>query len=166
MEAQILDPANTYTDIAERMKARGWEISRSTIFRKAHRMNAVAVRLEESRRQTMALIQYSRENNDVAAGEIATSILMDSLTRRISTADDEIGEIPIEKAGKLLIDLQRSTVYRERMKGAREKACQAIEANILRKIRAELAEKPELLEQLTAIVQDAVREEAARDDDK
>jgi hypothetical protein len=164
LDALILDPKNTYKDIMMLLSKRGHELSQSTVARRARRLNAVAARLEESRRGTAALIQYSRDNLNLEASDIATSSMFDSLLQRITTGGEKIEELPIEKAGQLLINLQRSLVYRERMKSVRAQACKKVEAEILRQLRERLSDKPDILAELSEMVKQTVDEEANRDE--
>ena len=164
LDARLADVRYSYTEIAEEMTSKGWEISKSSVGRYALRRNAVAKRLKEAREQTIALINTVRDNKDIEATEVASSILIDGLTRRIATAEEEFEEMPLEKAGKLLVALQRSTVYKERMKSTRSRACKDVESNILRRMREQVHSDPDLLARLTDIVQAAAAEEAMRDD--
>lgn len=152
----------TYVEISEAMTAKGWEISRQSIGRYALRQNAVANRLMDAREQTAALLAVARNNQDVEATELTTSILIDGLTQRIATAQEEFDEMPLEKAAKLVVALQRSAVYKARMRATRAQACHDVEANILAKIREQVQEDPELVARLSAIVSAAANEEAKR----
>lgn len=114
------------------------------------------------REQTTALLAVARTNQDVEATELATSILIDGLTQKIATAQEEFDELPLEKAGKLLVALQRSAVYKARMRATRAQACHDVEANILAKIREQVQGDQELVTRLSAIVSAAATEEAKR----
>lgn len=151
-----------YVQIAEEMTEKGWEISRQSIGRYALRQNAVAKRLMDAREQTTALLAAARNNQDVEATELATSILIDGLTRRIATAEEDFDAISLEKAGKLLVALQRSAVYKARMRATRAQACHDVEANLLAKIREQIQNDPELVARLSTIISAAAEEEARR----
>ena len=161
----LADVTFTYVQIADAMTSKGWEISRQSVGRYALRQNAVAKRLMDVREQTTALIAAARTNQDVEATEVATSILIDGLTQKIATAQEEFDEMPLEKAGKLLVALQRSAVYKARMRATRAQACHDVEANILAKIREQVQGDQELVSRLAAIVSAAANEEAKRHED-
>lgn len=158
----LADVKYTYVQIADEMAHKGWEISRQSIGRYALRQNAVAKRLMDAREQTTALLAVARTNQDVESTELTTSILIDGLTQRIATAQEEFDEMPLEKAAKLVVALQRSAVYKARMRASRAQACHDVEANILAKIREQVQEDPELVARLSAIVSAAATEEAKR----
>lgn len=162
LNSMLADVTYTYVQISEAMAAKGWEISRQSVGRYALRQNAVANRLMDVREQTTALLAVARTNQDVEATELATSILIDGLTQKIATAQEEFDEMPLEKAGKLLVALQRSAVYKARMRATRAQACHDVEANILAKIREQVQGDPELVARLAAIVSAAATEEAKR----
>lgn len=162
LNEMLADVTNTYSYIAESMTLKGWEISRFSVGRYALRQNAVANRIRDVREQTTALIAAARTNQDVEATEVATSILIDGLTQKIATAQEEFDEMPLEKAGKLLVALQRSAVYKARMRATRAQACHDVEANILAKIREQVQGDLELVARLSAIVSAAATEEAKR----
>lgn len=165
LNTMLADVTYTYVQIADAMTSKGWEISRQSVGRYALRQNAVAKRLMDVREQTTALIAAARTNQDVEATEVATSILIDGLTQKIATAQEEFDEMPLEKAGKLLVALQRSAVYKARMRATRAQACHDVEANILAKIREQVQGDQELVSRLAAIVSAAANEEAKRHED-
>lgn len=162
LNSMLANVTYTYKQISEDMTSKGWEISRQSVGRYALRQNAVANRLMDVREQTTALLAVARTNQDVEATELATSILIDGLTQKIATAQEEFDEMPLEKAGKLLVALQRSAVYKARMRATRTQACHDVEANILAKIREQVQGDQELVARLSAIVSAAATEEAKR----
>ena len=164
LDAALADVTNTYEQIAASMSAQGWEIGKSSVGRYALRSNAVAQRLMEAREQTTALLNVARNNQDIDASELATSLLIDGLTRRIAVAEEEFDSLPLDKAGKLIVQLQRSAVYKERMKSTRSRACQDVEANIIRRIREQIQDDTDLLKRLEQIIAAAAKEEAQRED--
>lgn len=165
LDRMLADVTNTYQEIAEHMAAQGWDISRSSIGRYALRQNAVARRLRESREQMEALIHEAQGNSDLEASELASSILINGLTRRLATAEEDFENIPIEKAGRLLVQIQRSAIYKERMRSTRARACKDVEINITKRMREQIQDDPALLKRITELVQAAADEEARRDAD-
>lgn len=156
----------TYAEISAEMLKKGWEISRQSIGRYALRQNAVTRRLMEAHEQTTALLAIARKNQDVEATEIATAVLIDGLTQRIATAQEDFEDLPLEKASKLLIAVQRSAVYKARMRATRAQACRDVEANILARIREQVQGDPDLVARISAIVTAAAVEEAKRHEDE
>ncbi|MPL94050.1 hypothetical protein SDC9_40198 [bioreactor metagenome] len=166
LNSMLSDVTNTYSYISETMTAKGWEISRYSVGRYALRQNAVAKRLTEAHEQTTALLACARENRDIEASELATSLLLDKVTQRIATSEEEIEDMPLEKVGKLLVAIQRSAVYKARMRATRAQACRDVESNILARIREQVQGDPDLVARISAIVTAAAIEEAKRHEDE
>ena len=162
LDGLLADITYTYDAITDEMQRKGYDISRSSISRYALRQNAVAKRLQAAREQTTALLQVARDNKDIEATELATSILIDGLTQKIATAEEEFEAMPLEKAGKLLVQLQRSAVYKARMRATRAQACRDVEAAIMADMRNEIQNDPDLLDRIAAITAAAADREARR----
>ena len=163
LDAMLADVNYTYQDIADTITDLGYEISRSAVGRYAMRHNSAARRLKEASEQT-TLLQFIRENQDVESTELASAIMIDGLTRRIATADEDFDAMPLDKAGRLLVQLQRSTIYKERWRKERLAAIEAVERNVKARMRQAVQNDPELLAQLQRLVSDAAAEEAGRDE--
>ena len=145
LDTMLADVNYTYQDIADTITDLGYEISRSAVGRYAMRHNSAARRLKE-------------------ASELASAIMIDGLTRRIATADEDFDAMPLDKAGRLLVQLQRSTIYKERWRKERLAAIEAVERNVKARMRQAVQNDPELLAQLQRLVSDAAAEEAGRDE--
>jgi hypothetical protein len=165
LDQQLADVTLTYVEISEDMAAHGWEISKSAIGRYALRSNAVANRLKAAREQTVLMLAAMQDNKDLEASELGTSLLIDGLTRRLATAEEDFENLPLEKAGRLLVAIQRSAIYKERMKSTRTRACRDVEANIMKRLREQLRDDQELLQRISVHVTAAATEEAMRDAD-
>lgn len=164
LDAMLADVNYTYQDISQALTGEGYEISRSAVGRYAMRHNSAARRLKEASEQTAALLQYIRENQDVESTELASAIMIDGLTRRIATAEEDFDELPLDKAGRLLVQLQRSTIYKERWRKERLSAIEAVERNVKARMRQAVQNDPQLLDALQRLVSDAAAEEAGREE--
>lgn len=164
LNALLQDNGISYVDVAKQMTERGYPLSKSAVHRYAIRTNAAVKRLREIREQVAQVVQEVGDGQNIEATEAVTAILTDSLLRKFLTAEEDIEDMPIEKAGNLFVQLQRSMVYKERMRKDRARTIASVESNIMRRLQAELPNKdPELLARLQAVVSEAAREEAARD---
>lgn len=161
LDERLADIRNTYQDIAFEMQGLGYEISRSAIGRYAMRHNGAAKRLKQAQEQTAALLQVVKSNQDVEATELAAALMIDGLTRRIATAEEDFESLPIDKAGRLLVQLQRTSVYKTRMLSQRKQACRDVEANIIQRMRELIQDDAALLSGL----EQAVKQEASKDVD-
>ncbi len=164
LDKLLADPTNTYQIIAERMAGMGYEIGKSSIHRYAKRTEAAGRRLQIAAEQTRVLINHLRDNQDVEASEVATAIIMDGLINRLASAEEEYDEMPLDKAGRLLVQLQRSSVYKNRYKQDRKRTIDTLEREILAQLRQQVQGDDALLARLSDMVSTIAREEAAKDD--
>lgn len=158
VDAMLADPQCTYQEIAEALTAEGYEISKSAIHRYAARVGADQRRLREIGEQTRRLVQALKDNQDVEATEVAGALLLDALTRRIATAEEEFDSLPLDKAGRLLVALQRSTVYKARTMEDKTRLVGRVQETILGRLRELVQGDDTLTARLTELVEQAGRE--------
>ena len=91
-------------------------------------------------------------------------VLMDGLMQRVSTAEEEFQEMPLDKAGRLIASLSRTETYEQRarqdMKKKSELAFEQLEAELM----AAIKQDPELTKELHSILSRA-REKVLKDGD-
>ena len=89
---------------------------------------------------------------------------MDGLMQRVSTAEEEFQEMPLDKAGRLIASLSRTETYEQRvrqdMKKKSELAFEQHEAELM----AAIKQDPELTKELHSILSRA-REKVLKDGD-
>ena len=164
LNALLADINIPYTEAAKRMTERGYPLSRSAVHRYAIRTSKATARLTQARDTVNVLVAAMKDNQDVEATEVASAMLLDGLLTRIAVAEDDYDDMPMKDVIDSVAKLQRTTVYKERMRKDRSRVIASVESNIMRRLQAELPNKdPELLARLQAMVSDAAREEAARD---
>lgn len=158
IDAMLADPQCTYQEIAEALTAEGYEISKSAIHRYAARVGADQQRLREIGEQTRRLVQALKDNQDVEATEVANALLLDALTRRIATAEEEFDTLPLDKAGRLLVALQRSTVYKARTMEDKTRLVGRVQEAMLGRLREAVQSDEALTARLAELVEQAGRE--------
>lgn len=135
----IMDTRYTYLEISEYLKTQNYEISKSSVGRYALRLNAASQRLIEAQEQTKALVNVIRKNPELDYTDAGLQILMDSLVKRISMAQEEFDEMPLDKAGRLITAISRTKVYKDKVKAEMKKkidlAFEAFESEIPEAIR-------------------------------
>lgn len=163
LEEMLADVRNTYQDIADKMGDKGWPISKSSIQRYAMRTEAAATRIREAAEQTRVLIQSIKDGQDVEASEVGSALLLDGLIRRMATAEEEFDDLPLDKAGRLLVQLQRSGVYKQRWKDERRKVIEGLKESLLSALREEVQEDDDLLGRLSQMLEGIAKKEAEKD---
>lgn len=130
--------SDSYQDISDYLKEQGHDISRGAVGRYALRMNKVAQRLSESLEKTKLILDRLEKNPELDAAKAAQALMTDGLMQRISTADGDFFEMPIEKAGRLLAELRRVDIAEKKLSFEMRKkidlAFDEMEASILHEI--------------------------------
>ena len=116
VDEMLLDVANTYLDISEWLKAEGYEISKSAVGRYAIRAREASERVADTLRRTQAIAQAVEQHPDLDYTKAASMVLMDGLMQKVTTAEEEFQEMPLEKAGRLIAALSRNATYEKRVR--------------------------------------------------
>lgn len=148
LDDMLLDVNYTYTEIAEIITKKGYPISKSSIGRYALRQNKAAQRLKEACETTKTLVESVKENRDLDASSAATTILIDALMKRLATAEEEFEDMPLDKAGRLIVALQRSTVYKEKFKLEYKRGVSDALSKLKEELKIELRHQPELFKKM------------------
>lgn len=152
LDMKLTDTSNTYVELAEWLKAEGYDISKSAIGRYAIRSSKAAERVAETLQRTAAIAQAVEAHPDLDYTSAASMVLMDGLMRRVSTAEDEFAEMPLDKAGRLIASLARNATYERKVKADLKKkaelAFEQMEAELLGLIKQD----PALAAELSAVI--------------
>lgn len=152
LDLKLTDTANTYEDLAAWLKAEGYEISKSAIGRYAIRSTQAAQRVAETLQRTQAIARAVEAHPDLDYTKAASMVLMDGLMQRVSTAEEEFDELPLDKAGRLIASLSRNATYEKRvrqdMKRKAELAFEQMETELLEKVK----QYPDLAAQLRDVL--------------
>ena len=164
LDLRLTDTANTYEELSAWLKSEGFEISRSAIGRYAIRSTTAAQRVAETLQRTQAIAKAVEEHPDLDYTKAASMIFMDGLIQRVSTAEDEYAEIPLDKAGRLIAAMSRNATYEKRtraeLKKKAELAFDQMEVELMEAIR----QHPELSGELHDVLSRA-REKVLPDDE-
>ena len=161
LDEKLLDTANTYEDIAEWLKTEGYDISKSAVGRYAIRANQATQRVVETLEKTKAIAAAVEKNPNLDYTRASRMVLMDGLMQRVSTAEEEFQEMPLDKAGRLIASLSRTETYEQRVRQKKsELAFEQLEAELM----AAIKQDPELTKELHSILSRA-REKVLKDGD-
>ena len=152
LDLRLADTSNTYEELAAWLKVEGHDISKSAIGRYAIRTNQAAQRVAETLQRTQAIAQAVEKHPDLDYTKAANLVLMDGLMQRISTAEDDFQEMPLDKAGRLIASMSRNATYekkiRQDMKRKSELAFDQMETELMNAIR----QHPELADELSSVL--------------
>jgi hypothetical protein len=122
VDLMLADTRNTYQMIADYIASTGNEVSKSAVGAYALRKNNAAQRLMEAQEQTKTLIEVVKNNPDADYTEGGLQILAGELTKKIAMAQEEFDEMPLDKAGRLMVQLSRTKVYKDRVRGSQQQS--------------------------------------------
>jgi len=150
VEEMLLDTSYTYLEISDYLKQYGFDISKSSVGRYALRTNNATARLAEAQEQTKALVQMIKKNPEVDYTEASMMLLMDGLTKKMATAQEEFDNMPLDKAGRLIASLSCTKIYKDKVKLEMKKkidlAFDKLEPEILNAIRDDKELAPKMKE--------------------
>jgi hypothetical protein len=152
LDVKLADTANSYTELSVWLKEQGYKISKSAVGRYAIRSNRAAQRVAETLQRTQAIAQAVEAHPDLDYTKAASMVLMDGLMQRVSTAEEDFAEMPLDKAGRLIASLSRNATYEKRvrqdMKKKAELAFDQMEAELMAAIKLH----PELTGELRSVL--------------
>lgn len=150
VDVMLADTSNTYLSISEELKREGYQISRSAVGRYAIRRSNAVQRVLEAQAQTDRLVAAVKDNPDGDYTEAAIMLTMNGLVNRMATAEEEFDLMPLDKAGRLIANLARTKVYkdkvREDMKKKADIAFKQLEDEMMKVIRQDDESRKQLAE--------------------
>ena len=164
LDLRLADTANTYEELSAWLKGEGFEISKSAIGRYSIRSTQAAQRVAETLQRTQAIAQAVEAHPDLDYTKAASMVLMDGLMQRVSTAEEEFGEMPLDKAGRLIASLARNATYEKRVKADLKKKAELAFEQMEAELMAAIKQHPELVGELHDVLSRA-REKVLADGD-
>lgn len=129
----------SYSDIIAWLAGQGYKISRSSLSRYAFKVVESAQRIADDLEKTKHIIDVIGRNPDLDTTQATSAILKSGLLQKISSAEEEFNDMPIEKAGRLFVQLIKADADRKRTdyitKRKAELALDQMEADLLAQIR-------------------------------
>ena len=148
----LLNENMKYSDIQHWLETEhDMKISLSSISNYAVKIYQAAQRVSDDLERTKFFIDYIGDKSELDASKATTAILKSGLLQKIATAEEEFNEMPVEKAGRLLVELNKAEIARERLKIDYKKkmqlAFEAFEANIMDEVK----KYPEIKEKFSCL---------------
>lgn len=152
LDGKLADTSNTYVELSEWLKAEGYDISKSAIGRYAIRSSKAAERVAETLQRTAAIAKAVEAHPDLDYTSAASMVLMDGLMRRVSTAEDEFQEMPLDKAGRLIASLARNATYEKKVKTDLKKKIELAFEEMQAELLGLIKQDPELAAELSSVL--------------
>ena len=134
---------------------RQYEISKSAIGRYAIRTTQAAQRVAQTIQRTQAIAQAVEAHPDLDYTKAASMVLMDGLMQRVSTAEDDFQEMPLDKAGRLIASLARNATYEKRVRQDMKKKAELAFEQMETELMAAIKQHPELAGELHDVLERA-----------
>ena len=152
----LLNENMKYSDIQYWLETEhNMKISLSSISNYAVKIYQAAQRISDDLERTKFFVDYIGDKSELDASKATTAMLKSGLLQKIATAEEEFNEMPVEKAGRLLVELNRSEIARERLeldyKKKTELAFEELETRMYKLIKG----YPELREKLVEVLKEA-----------
>lgn len=148
LDRRLTDKTNTYEELSAWLKSEGYEISKSAVGRYSIRSAQAAQRVAETLRRTRAIVQEVEAHPDLDYTKAASIVLMDGLMQRVSTAEDDFAEMPLDKAGRLIASLARNATYEKRVRADLKKKAELAFEQMEAELMAAIKQHPELAGEL------------------
>jgi DNA-binding transcriptional MerR regulator len=159
---KMLQSGVPYEEIQAAVRAAGESIGKASLSRYYNQYQAAAEKIARTREAMQVLVESVQDRPDLDLGQAASNLMMQGLLDRIALAgSSEFQDLTLDKAGKLIANLQRADVARERLKLQYDKGVDAAVAAIEAKLKEALANRPELAEQLRDAVKEAAEQAKA-----
>lgn len=143
----LLNENMKYSDIQHWLETEhNMKISLSSISNYAVKIYQAAQRVSDDLERTKFFIDYIGDKGELDASKATTAILKSGLLQKIATAEEEFNEMPVEKAGRLLVELNKAEIARERLELDYKKKMQLAFEAFESKIMDEIKKYPEIKE--------------------
>lgn len=154
MVDRMLSDGYTYEDIVAAVQAKGESITAASLSRYHGSFERIAERITKTREQMKVLVEAVRDKPNTDLAQVANELMMQSLIERISTAQDEFSEIPLDKVGRLVASLERSATAREKLKYEYDKGITATSEAFKQRMQEELKNHPDLLLRMLEVTEE------------
>jgi hypothetical protein len=132
----LLNENMKYSDIQHWLETEhDMKISLSSISNYAVKIYKAAQRVSDDLERTKFIVDHIGNKSELDASKATSAILKSGLLQKIATAEEEFNEMPVEKAGRLFVELNKSEIARERLeldyKKKMELAFEGFESNVM-----------------------------------
>ncbi|MCX4324909.1 MAG: DUF3486 family protein, partial [Lachnospiraceae bacterium] len=129
VDERLVNYNMSYADIRAWLAEKGYKVSQASLSRYAFKVFEAAQRIADDLEKTKAVVDFIGRNPDLDTTEATSAILKSGLLQKISSAEEEFNDMPIEKAGRLFVQLSKAEADRKRTAAAvKKKAELALDA--------------------------------------
>lgn len=148
----------SYADIIAWLAEKGYKVSPASLSRYAFKVFESAQRVADDLEKTKYILDVIGKNPDLDTTEATTAILKSGLLQRISAAEEEFHDMPLEKAGRLLVQISRAEADRKRTDYAAKRKTELAFDQLEHELLVQIKQYPDLAVQMA----DTLRQARAR----
>jgi cobalamin biosynthesis Mg chelatase CobN len=141
LEDALQDTSISYLQLSEWLQEQGYNISQYAVYRHALRLRKAAQRIADALAKTKYITQLLEKTPDADYTKASRIIAMDGLLQKVSSAEDEFLEMPLDKAIRLIANLARTEIYdheaKQKQKTKMELAFDGMASELAEKINAD-----------------------------
>lgn len=145
----------SYTDIRAWLAEKGYKVSQASLSRYAFKVFEAAQRIADDLEKTKAVIDFIGRNPDLDTTEATSAILKSGLLQKISSAEEEFNDMPIEKAGRLFVQLSKAEADRKRTAAAVKRKAELALEEMEEELLSTIKHHPDLRDEMRAVFQRA-----------
>ena len=132
VDERLVNYNMSYADIRAWLAEKGYKVSQASLSRYAFKVFETAQRIADDLEKTKAVVDF------------IGAILKSGLLQKISSAEEEFNDMPIEKAGRLFVQLSRAEADRKRTTAAIKKKAELALDEMSNEILSEIRKYPDL----------------------
>lgn len=145
----------SYADILTWLAEKGYKVSQSSLSRYAFKVFESAQRVADDLEKTKYIIDVIGRHPDLDTTEATSAILKSGLLQKISSAEEEFNSMPIEKAGRLFVQLSKAEADRKRTDYATRRKAELAFDQMESDLMTQLKQYPDLAAQLSDVLTQA-----------
>ena len=155
VEDRIQDTSISYREISEWLKEQGFDVGDGAVYRHATTVRKAARRVGDMLEKTKYIVQMIEKSPDVDYTKASRIIAMDGLLQKVSSAEDEFLEMPIDKAVRLIASLTRTEIYDQKAKQDTKSKMELAFDGMAAELGEKIKEDPQLRAELQAVMDKA-----------
>ena len=153
----------SYADIIAWLAEQGYKVSQSSLSRYAFKVFESAQRVADDLEKTKYIIDVIGRNPDLDTTEATSAILKSGLLQKISSAEEEFNNMPIEQAGRLFVQLAKAEADRKRTDYATKRKAELAFDQMETELLDAIKQHPDLAAQMRDILNQARSRIASED---
>jgi hypothetical protein len=157
LEDGLQDTSISYQRHSEWLKEQGYDISDSAIYRHNLHVRRAAKRISDMLEKTSYIAKIVERSPDADYTKASRIMAMDGLLQKVSSAEDEFLEIPLDKAIRLISSLSRTEIIDQKAKNDQKSKMELAFEGMAKELGAMVNADPTLRMEFNIVLDNARR---------